>query len=80
MAARDAARALADPEQWEDLVDELVTFTDDPQVLADAVRQIIAKVELLAGLRGVKGATEQGEEVDIEHVDRLRVRCLVRTL
>jgi hypothetical protein len=79
IAARDAARALADPEQWEDLVDELVAFTDDPQVLADAVRQVIARVDLLAGLRGVKGTTEQGEEIDIERGARTALVSLARS-
>ncbi|HEV8569873.1 MAG TPA: hypothetical protein VGQ92_22765 [Actinoplanes sp.] len=45
-AGRDAARALRDGEQWE-LVDELVQFTTDPQILADAVENVAGFVQEL---------------------------------
>jgi hypothetical protein len=43
-AGRDAARALRDGEQWE-LVDELVQFTTDPQILAEAVENVAGFVQ-----------------------------------
>ena len=78
-AALDATRALASPEQWEDLVDELVLFTTDAQVLTEAVRQIIGRVNLVAGLRRVKGATEDGEPVDIERGGRTALLAMARS-
>jgi hypothetical protein len=64
MAARDAARALADHDQWEDLVDELVLFTTDPQILSAAVRQVIAYFALQASLRSSPQARYATEDVD----------------
>lgn len=43
--------ALRDPKQWEELVDELVLFTTDPQILGDAVEQNISAAEEFAGVR-----------------------------
>ncbi|MEV4625334.1 hypothetical protein AB0J90_03445 [Micromonospora sp. NPDC049523] len=80
VAARDAARALADHELWEDLVEELVLFTTDPQVLASAVRQVIARVEMVAGLRGLPGASETRHMAhDVEGRGRSALASLARS-
>jgi hypothetical protein len=48
-AARDAVRALGAREEW-GLVDEFVLSTTDPNILADAVRQITGQLDLLLTL------------------------------
>lgn len=82
-AGRDAARALRDPKQWEDLVDELVVFTGDAQILTTAVEQIISVVDTIGGLRATgldeTVKTYYGSE-DIERVARQALLSLARCL
>jgi hypothetical protein len=80
VAARDAVRALADHEQWDDLVDELLVFTSDPAILADAVRQIAACIEPPAMLRTFQATPEARQEADtVQRRARVALVSLARS-
>lgn len=76
-AGLDATRALRDPKQWDELVDELVLFTTDPQILAAAVEQIITRIEVAAGLRETV-ETYHGTD-DVERIGRNALLSLARS-
>jgi hypothetical protein len=64
-AGLDAARALSDPKRWDDdLVDELVLFTNDPKTLTAAVEQIVSTTEIFSavgeGVETFHGRTDVG--------------------
>jgi hypothetical protein len=76
-AGRDAARALRDPKLWEDLVDEMVLFTTDPQILTAAVEQIVSVVEVFGGVRETV-ETYHGPD-DVERLGRRALLSLARS-
>jgi hypothetical protein len=73
-AARDAVHALGRGEEW-GLVDELVLSTTDPNILADAVRQIASRLDLLLTLSDL-GAAEFRHDPDRDEVWRAAGKAL----